>query len=51
MEDTLPTLVQDQVLFEVMPKLAGRKSLFITAQQLSGILQTMVDSGTYTLDG
>ncbi len=50
MEESLPRLMQDNVVLEVMPRKEGRGSL-VTAEQLYSILENMIENGTYTLDG
>jgi hypothetical protein len=50
MEESLPRMIQDSVVLEVMPRKEGRGSL-VTAEQLYNILENMIENGTYTLDG
>lgn len=48
METSLPDLIQDNVVLEIMPGKARRGSL-VTAGQLYEILDNMIENGTYSL--
>lgn len=50
LDKTLPRLIQNNVVLEVMPRQEGPGSL-LTARQLHDILENMIENGTYTLDG
>ena len=51
MEKSLPHLIHNKTVIEVMPGLERKGNIIITASQLFNILETMIDSGTYTMDG
>lgn len=50
MERTLKRLEEQNIVLEVMPRQSGRGSL-VTARQLYSILEGMIDSGEYTMEG
>lgn len=50
MDETLPRLMQSNIVLDVMPRKDGRGSL-VTADQLFSILENMLENGTYTLEG
>ena len=50
MERTLPRLHEKNVCLEIMPREQGTGHI-VTAQQLLNILEGMIDSGEYTMEG
>lgn len=50
MERTLSRLIDQNITVEIMPRKGG-KGCLISPQKLLGIIEGMIDSGTYSMEG
>ncbi|MBM96360.1 MAG: hypothetical protein CMI09_11035 [Oceanospirillaceae bacterium] len=50
LEDIIPELIADNILFDVMPR-NGETGFLISPQKLASIFEGMMDAGEYRLDG